>query len=239
LAALGITRKVEGGDDWKLAKNSDLVVITSGSPRKPGMTRADLEEVNAKIVNSVCKSLKPVTPSSLFLIVTNPVEKMTESASKTLGLSHNRVFGLSGVLDSARYSYFLQEKFSTDQAAGMVVGLHNDEMVPLISQTSVNNLNTSKVDLKEVIDRTKKGGAQITELLGTSAYFAPAAAIFKMVEAVVNDTGEVLPTVVLADGKYGLKDKFIGLPAKLGKNGASEIIELNLTKQELEKLQKG
>jgi malate dehydrogenase len=215
-----------------------MVIITSGSPRKPGMSRADLEKINSEIVSSICKSLKKSTPTATFLIVTNPVEKMTAVAFKTLRVNREKVFGLSGVLDSARYEYFLQEKFATDQVAGMVAGPHNDNMIPLVSQTSIEGNDAQGQDLGAVIEKTKKGGAQIVELLGTSAYFAPAASIYRMVEAVLLDTKEILPTVILAKGEYGIKNSFIGLPTKLGKEGAEEIVELDLASGEIEQLRK-
>ena len=242
LVALGIDRKIEGGSNYAITGNSNVVVITSGSPRKPGMSRADLEEINGKIVSEVCNKLKQNTPNSIFIVVTNPVEEMAEIAYQTLSAKSGRVFGLSGVLDSARYLYFLKRQLKTSGIEGMVVGKHNENMIPLVSQTklegkSVESLLDQK-SLDAIIQKTKNGGAQIVNLLGTSAYFAPATSIYRMVRAVLTNSKEVLPIVTLAEGEYGIKNRFIGLPAVIGKNGVEKIIELKLSDKELKKLRK-
>jgi malate dehydrogenase len=242
LAALKINQEVEGGSDYTLTEKSDVVVITSGSPRKPGMSRSDLEAVNGKIVENVCKKLKQATPNSIFIIVTNPVEEMAEIAYQTLSAKSGRVFGLSGVLDSARYLYFLKRRLKIFGIEGMVVGKHNENMIPLVSQTKIEGRSVEGLldqkSLDAIIQKTKTGGAQIVNLLGTSAYFAPATSIYRMVRAVLTNSKEVLPIVTLAEGEYGIKNKFIGLPAVIGKNGIEKIIELKISDKELKELRR-
>jgi len=240
LAALEINQEVEGGSDYTIAEKSDVVVITSGSPRKPGMNRADLEEINGKIVSDVCNKLKQTTPNSIFIVVTNPVEEMAEIAYQTLRIDEHKVFGLSGVLDSARYLYFLKSHLKTSGIEGLVVGKHNENMIPLVSQTKIEGRSVESLldpkSLAEIIQKTKSGGAQIVNLLGTSAYFAPAASIYRMVRTVLTNSKEVLPIVTLAEGEYGIKNKFIGLPAVIGKSGVEKIVELKLSDKELKEL---
>ncbi|OGY24925.1 MAG: hypothetical protein A2134_02440, partial [Candidatus Woykebacteria bacterium RBG_16_39_9b] len=240
LAALKINQEVEGGSDYTIAEKSDVAVITSGSPRKPGMSRSDLEAINGKIIKDVCKKLKQTTPNSIFIVVTNPVEEMTEIAYQTLLAKKGRVFGLSGVLDSARYLYFLKSHLKTSGIEGMVVGKHNENMIPLVSQTKIEGRNVESLldqkSLDAIIQKTKNGGAQIVNLLGTSAYFAPSASIFRMVRSIVEDRKELLPAVVLANGEYGIKNKFIGLPSIIGKNGVEKIMELKISDKELKEL---
>ena len=240
LAALKINQEVEGGSDYAIAEKSDVVVVTSGSPRKPGMSRADLEEINGKIVSEVCNKLKQNTPNSIFIVVTNPVEEMTEIAYQTLSAKSGRVFGLSGVLDSARYLYFLKRRLKIFGIEGMVVGKHNENMIPLVSQTKIEGRSVESLldpkSLAEIIQKTKSGGAQIVNLLGTSAYFAPAASIYRMVRTVLTNSKEVLPIVTLAEGEHGIKNTFIGLPAVIGKSGVEKIVELKLSDKELKEL---
>ena len=242
LAALKINQEVGGSSDYTLTEKSDVVVITSGSPRKPGMSRADLEEINGKIVSEVCNKLKQNTPNSIFIVVTNPVEEMAEIAYQTLSAKSGRVFGLSGVLDSARYLYFLKRQLKTSGIEGMVVGKHNENMIPLVSQTKIEGRSVESLldqkPLDAIIQKTKNGGAQIVNLLGTSAYFAPSASIFRMVRSILEDRKELLPAVVLANGEYGIKNKFIGLPTVIGKNGIEKIMELKISDKELKELRK-
>lgn len=225
----GFFNTVKGTTDFSEIKDSEIVVLTAGFPRKPGMTREDLFEANSKIVKNALTEIRKHCPNCFLIIVTNPLDLMVDLAVRE-GFDRKKVVGQSGVLDSARFKYFLGHG-----AEGMVIGYHSDDMVPLVSSARIKGKEISlvlkKEKINEVVARTKNGGAEIGTLLGTSAYYAPGAAIAKMVEAVLKDTNEVLPCCAHIDGAYGLKDVCIGVPCKLGKQGI-EIIEIKISEEE-------
>lgn len=225
----GFVQTVKGTTDFSEIKDSEIVVITAGFPRKPGMSREDLFEANSKIVKNALAEIKKHCPNCFLIVVTNPLDLMVELAVRE-GFDRKKVVGQSGVLDSARFKYFLGQG-----AEGMVVGYHSDEMVPLVSLAKIKGKEASlvlnKEKINEIVMKTKNGGAEIGNLLGTSAYYAPGAAIVKMTEAVLKDTGEVMPCCIRVDGAYGMRDVCIGVPCKLGKHGA-EIIEIKISDEE-------
>lgn len=224
---------------------SNIVVITAGLPRKPGMTRMDLLTKNAEIVTSVTRHIARLAPQAIIIVVTNPLDVMTYVAWKTSGFPKQRVVGMAGVLDSTRFRYFIAAELnvSVEDTQAMVLGGHGDSMVPLPRYTTVSGvpinqlLPQDKVD--KLVDRTRKGGTEIVNLLKTgSAYYAPAASVALMVEAIVTDKERLLPASALLDGEYGLKDVFVGVPVILGQDGVEKIIELELSQSEKEALHK-
>ncbi len=234
-----------GTNDYADIKNSQIIVVTAGLARKPGMSRDDLLKKNAEITKSVIENIKKFAPNSIILMVTNPLDTMTYLAWKTSGFGPKRVLGMAPLLDLARMATFiaLELKVPVTEVKAMVLGTHGDLMVPIPSQTMVSGKPITKLLPKEKIDqiveRTRKGGAEIVSYLKTgSAYYAPSAAAAYMVESMLKDKKEVIPSSVLAQGEYGLKGLYIGLPAKIGKNGVEEIIEIKLTKEEKEALNK-
>lgn len=231
--------KVTGGSDYTLTKNSDIIVIVAGIPRKPGMTREQLVETNAKIVADVTKKAAPLSPKSILIIVTNPLDVMAYVAKTVSKFPSERVIGMAGILDSSRFRTFLAEQANIhpSHVNVLVLGSHGEEMVPLESHALINNKPASKLigesKLKEIIDHTKNAGAEIVSLLKTgSAYYAPAAAITEMVESILKDQKKTLPCSAYLDGEYSAKDVFIGVPVVLGKNGIEKIVEIKLTESE-------
>src|SRR5690554_1617290 len=232
------TRLTGSTNDYSKTKNSEVVVITSGLPRKPGMSRDDLIATNAGIVKSVTEQVVRYSPEAKIIIVSNPLDVMTYAAYLTAKVDSKRVFGMAGVLDTARYRAFLAMELnvSPKDIQAMLMGGHGDTMVPLPRYTTVSGIAVTELiesdKLDAIIERTKKGGGEIVNLLGTSAWYAPGAAAAQMVEAVVRDQKRIFPCCVWLDGQYGLKDIYIGAPAKLGKEGVEEIIELQLNDEE-------
>ncbi len=232
------TRLTGSTNDYSKTKNSEVVVITSGLPRKPGMSRDDLIATNAGIVKSVTEQVVRYSPEAKIIIVSNPLDVMTYAAYLTAKVDSKRVFGMAGVLDTARYRAFLAMELnvSPKDIQAMLMGGHGDTMVPLPRYTTVSGIPVTELiesdKLDAIIERTKKGGGEIVNLLGTSAWYAPGAAAAQMVEAVVRDQKRIFPCCVWLDGQYGLKDIYIGAPAKLGKEGVEEIIELQLNDEE-------
>jgi malate dehydrogenase len=225
--------------------SSNIVVITAGLPRKPGMTRMDLLTKNAEIVTSVTRHIARLAPQAIVIVVTNPLDVMAYVAWKTSGFPKQRIVGMAGVLDSTRFRYFVAAELnvSVEDTQAMVLGGHGDSMVPLPRYTTVSGvpitqlLPQDKVD--KLVDRTRKGGTEIVNLLKTgSAYYAPAASVALMVEAIVTDKERLLPASALLDGEYGLKDVFVGVPVILGQDGVEKIIELDLSPSEKEALHK-
>jgi malate dehydrogenase len=225
--------------------SSNIVVITAGLPRKPGMTRMDLLTKNAEIVTSVTRHIARLAPQAIIIVVTNPLDVMAYVAWKTSGFPKQRVVGMAGVLDSTRFRYFVAAELnvSVEDTQAMVLGGHGDSMVPLPRYTTVSGvpitqlLQQKKVD--KLVDRTRKGGTEIVNLLKTgSAYYAPAASVALMVEAIVTDKERLLPASALLDGEYGLKDVFVGVPVILGQDGVEKIVELELSQSEKEALHK-
>ena len=229
--------------DYSKTANSDVAVITSGIPRKPGMTREELIGINAGIVKEVTKNLIEHSPNVIIIVVSNPMDTLTYLAATTSGLPKNQVIGMGGALDSARFKYRLAEALdcSTSEISAMVIGGHSDKgMVPLIEKASRNSVPVSEFISKErqqeVVEATKVGGATLTKLLGTSAWYAPGAAISEMVKAIALDSKKMFPCSCFLDGEYGLNDLCIGVPAVIGKNGIEKILEIELSDAEKEKL---
>ena len=230
---------VKGTDDYKETAGSDIVVITAGVPRKPGMSRDDLISTNAKIVNSVTKSILEHSRNPIIIVVSNPLDVMTYAAYKVSGLDRSRVFGMAGILDTARYRAFLAEalQVSPKDIQALLLGGHGDTMVPLPRYTTVAGIPVTDMigsaELDAIVERTKVGGGELVKLMGTSAWYAPGAAAAQMVEAIVKDENRIFPCCVNLSGEYGMKDIFLGIPVKLGKNGSSEFIELKLNTDEM------
>ncbi len=231
----GFDREIKGTNDPADIEGSDIVVVTAGIARKPGMSRDDLQAVNAGIVKGITENIKKFAPGSIIIMVTNPLDVMTYLAWKVSGFEKRKVFGMAGELDTARMITFISMETGvpSSKIKAMVLGGHGDLMVPLASQTSVNGkplssfLSREKIDA--IIKRTANGGAEIVALLKSgSAYYAPSASAVKMVEAVIQNSGAVIPSAVILDGEYGLKDVCIGVPAKIGKNGVEKVVELKL-----------
>jgi malate dehydrogenase len=229
-------------NDYSKTADSEVVVITSGLPRKPGMSRDDLIATNAGIVKSVTEQAIKYSPDAKIIIVSNPLDVMTYAAYLTAKVDSNKVFGMAGVLDTARYRSFLAMELnvSPKDIQAVLMGGHGDTMVPLPRYTTVSGIPVTELieteKLNAIIERTKKGGGEIVNLLGTSAWYAPGAAAAQMVEAVVRDQKRIFPSCAWLQGEYGLKDIYLGVPTKLGKNGIEEIIELQLNNEEKELL---
>ena len=228
-----------GTDDYKDTANSDIVVVTAGIPRKPGMSRDDLISINAGIVNSVTKSIMEHSPNPTIIIVSNPLDVMTYAAFKSAGLPANKVFGMAGILDTARYRAFLATALnvSPKDIQAVLMGGHGDTMVPLPRYTTVAGIPVTEMisdeELDAIVERTKKGGGELVKLMGTSAWYAPGAAAAQMVETMVRDENRIFPCCVKLDGQYGLDNIFLGVPVKLGADGIKEIIELKLDESEI------
>jgi malate dehydrogenase len=231
-------------NDYSATANSDVAVITSGIPRKPGMTREELISTNAGIVKSVAENLIKHSPDVTIIVVSNPMDTMTYLAHQATGLPKNRIIGMGGALDSARFKYRLAEALEcpASDVDGMVIGGHSDTgMLPLTRLATRNSVPVSEFLSQEQMDyvreETKVGGATLTKLLGTSAWYAPGAAVSAMVQAIANDANKMFPCSCLLDGEYGLKDICIGVPALIGKNGINKIVEIDLDDAEKAKLQ--
>ncbi len=231
--------RLVGTDDYKDTANSDIVVITAGIPRKPGMSRDDLISTNAKIVGSVTKSILEHSEDPIIIIVSNPLDVMTYAAHKVSGLSDKKVFGMAGILDTARYRAFLSMELgvSVKDIQALLMGGHGDTMVPLPRYTNVAGIPVtdliSESRLDEIVERTKKGGGELVKLMGTSAWYAPGAAAAQMVAAIVRDEDRIFPVCARLNGEYGLNDIFLGVPVKLGKGGIKEVMELKLNEKEM------
>ncbi|MBK6830573.1 MAG: malate dehydrogenase [Flavobacteriales bacterium] len=227
-------------NDYTKTAGSDVVVITSGLPRKPGMSRDDLIATNAAIVKSVTESVVKHSPDAIMIIVSNPLDVMTYCAYITSKLPSQKVFGMAGILDTARYRAFLATELnvSPKDIQAVLMGGHGDTMVPLPRYTTVGGIPVTELISKEkldaIVDRTKKGGGEIVNLLGTSAWYAPGTAAAQMVESIVRDQKRVFPCCVWLQGEYGLKDIYMGAPVILGRNGVERIIELKLNAEEME-----
>jgi len=236
--------RLTGTDKYTATRNSDIVVITAGIPRKPGMSRDDLININAKIVVSVTKSILKYSKNPIIILVSNPLDVMTHAAFKASKLKSSRVFGMAGILDTARYRAFLatELKVSPKDIQAVLMGGHGDTMVPLPRYTTVGGIPVTEMIDKEklnaIVERTKKGGGELVKLMGTSAWYAPGAAAAQMVESIVRDENRIFPCCVMLNGEYGLKNMYLGAPVKLGKKGITEILELKLNKTEMKSLHK-
>ena len=236
---------VTGSNDYEASAGSDIVIITAGIPRKPGMSRDDLISTNAGIVKNVTKQIAAQSPDAVLIIVSNPLDAMCHVAHAASGFPKNRVIGMAGVLDSARFRAFIAMELnvSVENTHAFVLGGHGDTMVPLPRYSTVAGIPITELMSKERIDalvqRTANGGAEIVSLLKTgSAYYAPASAAVEMAESILKDKKKILPCAVLLEGEYGFNDLFIGVPVKLGKSGVEQVIEITLTDEEKAMLQK-
>ncbi|CAH1204666.1 MULTISPECIES: malate dehydrogenase [Paenibacillus] len=237
--------QITGTSDYEDAADSDIVIITAGIARKPGMSRDDLVNTNAGIVKSVCENIKRVAPESIVIILSNPVDAMTYAAYHALGFPKNRVIGQSGVLDTARYCTFIAQELnvSVEDVRGFVLGGHGDDMVPLVRYSSVGGIPIDKLipaqRIEEIVQRTRVGGGEIVSLLGNgSAYYAPAASLVQMTEAILKDKKRIIPVIALLEGEYGYDGLFMGVPTLLGADGIEKIYELELTAEEQAALDK-
>jgi malate dehydrogenase len=235
----GFDTRVRGANDYDAAAGSEIFVVTAGIARKPGMSRDDLVKTNAGIVKSVGEEIKRVAPNAIVVVVSNPLDVMCYVALRATGFPRERVLGMAGVLDTARYRMFLAEAMdvSVEDIQAMVLGGHGDTMVPLVSYTTVSGIPVAQLlakdQLDQIVQRTRSGGAEIVAFLKTgSAYYAPSAASVQMVEAIVHDKKRILPCAAWLTGEYGLKDVFCGVPCKIGRNGLEQIIQVSLTDQE-------
>jgi len=236
---------ITGGTDWALAKDSDIVVVTAGVPRKPGMSRDDLLLTNAKIVGDVAGQIKSVAPKSLVIVVSNPLDAMCTIVQRVTGFPRERIIGMAGVLDSARMRAFIAQELSVsvENVHAFVLGGHGDTMVPLPHYSTVSGIPITDLLPKQKVDaimqRTRDGGAEIVKLLETgSAYYAPAASVREMVEAIILDKKKILPCAVCLQGEYGVSGFFVGVPAKLGAKGMEEVITVKLSAEESSAFQK-
>ncbi len=241
----GYDSRLVGTNGYREAANSDIVVITSGLARKPGMSRDDLLNKNAEIVGSVTEEIARTSPNAVLIVVSNPLDAMAQVAFRKSHFPKNRVIGMAGVLDSARMRTFLAEALncSVENVTAFVLGGHGDTMVPLAKYSTCAGIPVTELLPKDVLDkildRTRNGGAEIVSLLKTgSAYYAPSAAVVEMVEAILKDKKKILPCAAYLEGEYGVNGLFVGVPVKLGANGIEEIIQINLTTEERAALQK-
>ncbi|MCE7793373.1 malate dehydrogenase [Salipaludibacillus sp. CUR1] len=241
----GFDSKITGTSDYRDTAESDIVVITAGIPRKPGMSRDDLVSTNAGIMKSVTKEIVKYSPDCFILVLTNPVDAMTYSVFQESGFPKNRVIGQSGVLDTARFNTFVAEELniSVEDVTGFVLGGHGDDMVPMLRYSFAGGIPLQKLISEErlaaIVERTRKGGGEIVNLLGTgSAYYAPAASLVKMMEAILKDKKRILPSIAYLEGEYGYEDIYLGVPTILGGNGIEKIFELDLNEEEKEALNK-
>lgn len=242
---MGFDSRLLGTTNYADTANSDVVVITAGIARKPGMSRDDLLATNAKIVTSVAEQVKATSPNAIVIVVSNPLDAMVQQVSKVLGFPSNRVIGQAGVLDTARFRAFLAMELnvSVEDVSAMLMGGHGDTMVPIASCTSVGGIPVTQLipaaRLEEIVQRTRDGGAEIVSLLKTgSAYYAPAAATAQMVEAIVRDKKRLVPAAALCTNEYDVGGYYVGVPVILGSNGVEKIIELSLTDSEKAAFQK-
>jgi malate dehydrogenase len=237
-AVLGFEPNVVGSNGYEESAGSDVVVITAGLPRSPGMSRDDLVTTNEKIVGSVTEQVVGASPDAVLIVVSNPLDAMCHVAKSASGFPKERVFGMAGILDTARFSAFIawETGASVKDVTAMVLGGHGDQMVPVVSATTVGGIPLAQLApadrIAAMVERTRKGGGELVNLLGTSAWYAPGAAAAQMVDAVVLDEKRVLPCTALLEGEYGIDGLYMGVPVKLGAGGVEEIVELELTDQE-------
>ncbi len=241
----GFDLKIKGSNDYAATENSDVVVITAGIPRKPGMSRDDLLKTNAKIVTEVTEKVVKYSPNAILIVVSNPLDAMAYIVKKVSGFPRSRVIGMAGVLDSARFRTFVSEAadVSVEDVHGFVYGGHGDTMVPMVRYCSISGVPLNKFlsekKIEEIVDRTRNGGAEIVNFLKTgSAFYAPASSVVQMVEAIVKDKKRVLPVAVSLEGEYGTNNLFVGVLAKIGAKGVEQVVELDLNDTEKQQLQK-
>lgn len=235
--------EIVGSNDFASIRDSDVVVVTAGLPRKPGMSREDLLMKNATIIERVSEKVAMYAPNCVFIVVTNPLDVMCYVALRVSGFALKKVIGMAGILDSTRFCYFIAQELGVDplDVTALVLGGHGDQMVPLPRYTVVSGIPITELlpeeTIERLVDRTRKGGAEIVGFLKTgSAFYAPAASVSEMVEAIVRDAKRILPCSAYLRGEYELEDVYVGVPVKLGKDGVESIIQLTLTRQEMEAL---
>ncbi|MGE1195858.1 malate dehydrogenase [Priestia megaterium] len=241
----GFDANIKGTSSYEDIQDADLVLITAGLPRKPGMSRDDLVSTNAKIMKEVSENVKKHAPNSYIIVLSNPVDAMTYVCYKTTGFPKNRVMGQSGVLDTARFNTFVAQELniSVEDVSGFVLGGHGDDMVPLVRYSYAGGIPLDKIispeRIEAIVERTRKGGGEIVNLLGNgSAYYAPAASMVQMAEAILKDKKRILPSVAYLEGEYGCNNLYLGVPTILGGDGIEHIIELPLTEKENEGLKR-
>jgi len=242
---MGVDSRIIGTSSYEDTKNSDIVIITAGIARKPGMSRDDLVMTNAGIVRSVCEQIKATSPDAYVIILSNPVDAMTFAAYHTLGFPKNRVIGQSGVLDTARYCTFIAQELnvSVEDVRGFVLGGHGDDMVPLVRYSNVAGIPIEKLipaeRIEAIVQRARVGGGEIVNLLGNgSAYYAPAASLVQMTEAILKDKKRIIPVIAYLEGEFGYDELFMGVPVILGGDGIGKVVELELTTEEKAALDK-
>ncbi|HEY8192946.1 MAG TPA: malate dehydrogenase [Gaiellaceae bacterium] len=241
-AVLGYEPRVTGSTEYEITAGSDVVVITAGVPRTGDMSRDDLVATNEKIVGSVTQQVIGQSPDAILIIVSNPLDAMCHVAKNVSGWPKNRVFGMAGILDTARFATFISWKTgaSLKDVTAMVLGGHGDQMVSVVSATTVGGVPLRKLvpeaEIQEMVERTAKGGGELVKLLGTSAWYAPGAAAAQMVDAIMLDEKRVLPCTAYLEGEYGIEDLYMGVPVKLGAEGIEQIVELDLSDEEREQL---
>jgi malate dehydrogenase len=237
-AVTGFEPRITGSNGYAETAGSDVVVITAGVPRKPGMSREDLVQTNERIVGSVTEQVVAESPDAVLIVVSNPLDAMCHVAKNVSGFPRERVFGQAGILDTARFQTFIawETGASVKDVTALVLGGHGDQMVPVVSATTVGGVPLTKLvsqaRIDEMVERTRVGGGEVVTLLGTSAWYAPGAAAAQMVDAVLRDEKRVLACTALLEGEYGIDGLYMGVPVKLGSGGVEEIVELDLTEQE-------
>jgi malate dehydrogenase len=242
-AVLGYEPNVVGSTSYEKTAGSDVVVVTAGLPRSPGMSRDDLVATNEKIVGSVTEQAVAQSPDAILVVVSNPLDAMCHVAKNVSGWEKHRVFGMAGILDTARFSTFIawETGSSVKDVTAMVLGGHGDQMVPVVSATTVGGVPLRKLlaesKIQELVERTAKGGGEIVNLLGTSAWYAPGAAAAQIVDAIMLDEKRVLPCTAYLEGEYGIEGLYMGVPVKLGRDGVEQIVELDLNDDERSALQ--
>ena len=246
----GFNVNLKGTSDYKDTENSDVIIITAGVPRKPGMSRDDLLGINLKIIKQVAQGIKDTSPNAFVICITNPLDVIVMALQKYSGLPKNKVVGMAGILDSSRFIYFLSEKLNVNvnKIKSFVLGGHGDTMVAMLNHTKVNgelisnlvkNGKITQEDLNKIVERTKKGGAEIVKYLEKgSAFYAPAAAGVEMAESYIKDLKKELPCAAYLNGEYGVKDIYAGVPVIIGKNGVEKVIEIKLSSEEKEQFDK-
>ncbi len=237
-AVLGYETSIEGSNGYEATAGSEVVVITAGLPRQPGMSRDDLVTTNEKIVGSVTEQVMAASPQAIVIVVSNPLDAMCHVAKNVSGWPKERVFGMAGILDTARFSTFIswETGASVKDVTAMVLGGHGDQMVPVVTHTTVGGVPLRKLvaedKIQAMVERTAKGGGELVNLLGTSAWYAPGAAAAQMVDSIVLDEKRILPCTAYLEGEYGIDGLYMGVPAKLGAGGIEEIVELDLDEAE-------
>jgi malate dehydrogenase len=236
------TRIIGVTNDYAATEGSEIIIITSGVPRKPGMSRDDLIAINAKIVKDVTEKAILHSPDAIIIVVSNPLDVMTYAAFLAAKKDHRKVFGMAGILDAARYKSFIAEKLNTSprDVQALLLGGHGDTMVPLPRYTSVSGIPVSQLlkqdEINEIVQKTRQGGGDLVKLIGTSAWYAPGAAVALMVEAIVHDQHRIFSICAYVNGEYGIRDIYLGVPVRLGRTGVEEVIEIELDKDEKELL---